>query len=83
MSSHSTSGDASRVSSPADGPGRLMPIRLQGARVSLARGRDFEETCRRMHGLSAEMGTRARPEPDGLTVEIPEFDRGSDPGISS
>jgi poly-gamma-glutamate synthesis protein (capsule biosynthesis protein) len=35
------------------------------------RGRDFEETCRRMQVLSAETGTRARPAPHGLTIEIP------------
>jgi poly-gamma-glutamate synthesis protein (capsule biosynthesis protein) len=50
---------------------RLLPILLQGTRAGLARGRDFEETCRRMQVLSAETGTRARPAPHGLTIEIP------------
>ena len=50
---------------------RLVPILLRGTQVGLARGRDFEETCRRMQMLSAEMGTRARPGPHGLTIGIP------------
>jgi poly-gamma-glutamate synthesis protein (capsule biosynthesis protein) len=50
---------------------RLVPILQQGTRVGLARGRDFEDTCRRMQVLSAEMGTRAQPEPHGLTIQIP------------
>lgn len=50
---------------------RLVPILLQGTRVGLARGRDFEESCRRMQILSAELGTRARAAPHGLTIQIP------------
>ena len=50
---------------------RLLPILLRGTRVGLARGRDFEETCRRMQMLSAEMGTVAQPGPHGLTIRIP------------
>ena len=49
---------------------RLVPILLQGTQVGLARGRDFEETCRRMQVLSAEMGTQARPGRHGLTIQI-------------
>lgn len=50
---------------------RLVPILQQGTRVGLARGLDFEDACRRMQVLSAEMGTPTRPAPHGLTIPIP------------
>lgn len=51
---------------------RLMPIRLRYAGVGLARGRDFEDTCRRMEALAGEMGTTASRAPHGLTIAMPE-----------
>ena len=50
---------------------RLVPIRIGDARVQLARGRDFEETCRRMEALCREMGTTPSRARHGLTLEIP------------
>ncbi len=50
---------------------RLMPIRLGDTQVGLARGRDFEETCRRMEALCIEMGTAPTRARHGLTIAIP------------
>ncbi len=50
---------------------KLVPIRIGGTQVRLARGRDFEETCRRMQALSREMGSAPRRDRHGLTIAIP------------
>lgn len=49
---------------------RLMPIRIEDTSVRLARGRDFEETCRRMEALAAEMGTATKRARHGLTITV-------------
>lgn len=49
---------------------RLMPIRIGDARVGLARGRDFEETCRRMEALARQLGSEARRAEHGLTIPV-------------
>lgn len=49
---------------------RLMPIRIGDTRVRLARGQDFEETCRRMEELTWQLGSAPRRAEHGLTIPI-------------
>ncbi len=49
---------------------RLVPLKLSFAKVSLARGAEFEAICRRMRQLSSDFGTELTPTAEGLALDL-------------